>query len=148
MDGWIHCNGESTSAKGTTLTYLYTGKNLGYTITSGLWQNAGIEYRCLAQRPRTPSEEKWGHLNHSGWTRRDRVLSANHYASAAQSCRSSSRTRHSAEIAIHLFKSWTRHFATFAVEPLFITHASLRRVRGTHKHAFSRILHEAITDDI
>ena len=77
-DGWIHCNGESTSAKRTTL------KNLGYTFASGLWQNAGIEYRCLAQRPRTPSEEKWGHLNHSGWTRRDRVLSSNHNASAAQ----------------------------------------------------------------
>ena len=77
MDGWIHCNRESAHVKGTTLTYLYTGENLGYTITSGLWQNAGIEYRCLAQRPRTPSEEKWGHLNHSGWTRRDRVLSAN-----------------------------------------------------------------------
>ena len=57
---WIHCNGESTSAKRTTLTFLFPGKNLGYTFTSGLWQNLRIEYRCLAQRPRTSSEERSG----------------------------------------------------------------------------------------
>ena len=44
-------------------------------LTPGLWQNAKRERLCLAQMPRTPSEEKWGHLDHSGWTRRDRVLS-------------------------------------------------------------------------
>ena len=40
----IHC-------AGTTLTYLYTGRNLGHAFTLGLWQKARVIYRLEKLAP-------------------------------------------------------------------------------------------------